>query len=103
MRAVDNGIWEQKCFGERACSCIYYHTKKQMSNKINLKGKGERMKKYESWALACNVRRLERGLTWEEVAKKVGYTRVYIALVAHGRKKSDCVKAALCNYFGVEV
>lgn len=61
------------------------------------------MRKVEKWAIECNCRRMEMGLTWEEVAKKTGFTRPYISMVVHGRKRSSKVKAAVCGYLGVEV
>lgn len=56
---------------------------------------------YAPWALKCDYERKARGLSWDEVAAEIGYTRAYVSTVICSRIQSEQCKKALCEYLGV--
>lgn len=56
---------------------------------------------YAPWALKCDYERKAKGLTWDEVAAAIGYTRAYVSNVVCSRIKSEQCKNTLCAYFDV--
>lgn len=57
--------------------------------------------RYEPWALKCDHERKSKGLSWDEVAAAIGYTRSYVSNVVCSRIRSEQCKKALCAYFDV--
>ena len=59
--------------------------------------------KYDSWAIECDRKRRELGMTWSDVAKAVGYSRPHISAIMNRKRKSEETRKALCNFFEVTI
>lgn len=55
-----------------------------------------------AWGVEVKKALLEKGLTQNELARELGYGKVYVSSIINGRVKSDGAKQKISDYLNVD-
>lgn len=54
-------------------------------------------KQYEPWDITVKKRLIEKNITITDLAKAIGFSRVYVSYVINGQHHSNSIKKLICD------
>lgn len=55
-----------------------------------------------AWGIKVKQKMLEKSMSITQLAKQLGYDRVWVSQVINGRKQSEDLKDKICHHLGLD-